>query len=104
MLFNFYEAALKARRTTKKEEPLWAEPEALENNGQRSSTQRTEPGLVRYCPLSSVGVLWSICSAGLQNSYGSVTDMGLPFFIFQMEGFVEAVLYIFPIVGVYVVG
>ena len=27
----------KARRTTKKEEPLWAEPEALENNGQRSS-------------------------------------------------------------------
>ena len=29
--------------------------------------------------------------------------MGLPFFIFQMEGFVEAVLDVFPIVGVYVV-
>lgn len=27
MLFNSYEAALKASRTTKKEEPLWAEPE-----------------------------------------------------------------------------
>ena len=46
MLFNFYEAALKARRTTKKEEPLWAEPQALENNGQRSSTQRTWPSEV----------------------------------------------------------
>ena len=36
-MFNSYEAAFEARRTTKKEEPLWAEPEALENNGQRSS-------------------------------------------------------------------
>lgn len=103
-MFNSCEAALKARRTTNKEEPLWAEPEALENSGQRSSTQRTEPGLVRYCPLSRVGALWSICSVRLQNSYGSVTDMGLPFFIFQMEGFVKAVLDVFPIIGVYMVG
>ena len=29
--------------------------------------------------------------------------MGLPFFIFQMEGFVDAVLDVFPIVGVYIV-
>ena len=56
---------------------------------------------MRYCPLSRVGALWSICSVRLQNSYGSVTDMGLPFFIFQMEGFVEAVLYVFLIIGVY---
>ena len=57
MLFNSYEAALKARRTTKTEEPLWAEPEALENNGQSSSTQRTEPGSEVLSPLQGWGPL-----------------------------------------------
>lgn len=54
-MFNSYEAAFKARRTTKKEEPLWAEPEALENNGQRSSAQRTEPGGEVLPPLQGWG-------------------------------------------------
>lgn len=98
MLFNFYEAALKAIRTTKKEEPLWAEPEALENNGQRSSTQRTEPGLVRYCPLSRVGVLWSICSAGLQNSYGSVT-CDFPSSSSKWRGLLRMSFIYFPLLG-----
>lgn len=34
------------RRIINQEEPLWAEPGALENNGQRSSLQRTEPSLI----------------------------------------------------------
>lgn len=33
---------------------------------------------------------------GLQNSYSSVTDLGLPFLLFQMGGFAEAVLDVFP--------
>lgn len=78
----------------RKEAPLRAEPEAPENNGQRSSFQRTEPGLVGGFLLpQGLGVLQSICS--VDSRILSVTNMGLPFFLFQMGELIKAILDVF---------